>query len=171
VTCVCVINSMLVSDLLFSQYMHPAGWCAPFLGSPLATQMSWISTAPVLARSLRNRWSCDCEGQESKWYNCQWCGFEKRSLLPNQPPGCRELGTGDCECIFKSIFVCTYLPNPFMCHCMLKGERHHASKTHHANKQHESSCPIFCSSSFLPFCVRICRIITRTSLACEVAMI
>ena len=141
-TCLCVINSILVSD--FSLPIHaPCRMVRPFSWVTVATQMSWISTAHVLARSLGNRWSCDCEGQESEWYICQWCGSGERPLVPNQPPGCRELGTGDCECIFKSMFVCAYLPNPFMCHCMLKGQRHHASKKHDANKQHESSCLIF----------------------------
>jgi len=109
-----LVNCMSVSDMLVSPCTHPAGSCAPFSWVTLAIQMSWISPAPVFARSLRSRWSCDCDRQESEWYNYQRSRFGKGSLSHNQSRGYRELGTGDCEYMCTFMFLCTYLPNPFM---------------------------------------------------------
>jgi len=164
-----LVNCMSVSDMLVSPCTHPAGSCAPFSWVTLAIQMSWISPAPVFARSLRSRWSCDCDRQESEWYNYQRSRFGKGSLSQNQSRGYRELGTGDCEYMCTFMFLCTYLPIHSCDSSCVESSEASFINADHANKQHQSASlvlgSLFLSFFFLLAPLRICRISTHSNSA------
>jgi len=142
VTCMCVINSILVSDMLVSQYMHPAGWCAPFLGSPSLPKCRGYRPHLCLCALSKTDGVVTVKDKSLNGTIVNGAFLGKDLSCQISPQDVVSLAQVIVNA-YLNLCLCVHIYNPFMCHCMLKGQRHHASKTHDANKQHESSCLIF----------------------------